>query len=134
LAEIVPEDETASSGAPERERELWEAFRTKNAERLVALIHPDALDVGPSGILGRSSVLSAVSRMEIARYSIDGFTLRGFGDVEVVTYLSTVDGTYAGNPFPAPSVRVTTVWMRFADAWVVIHRHETPALPGSTNL
>jgi ketosteroid isomerase-like protein len=119
-------DEDRSSAALERERELWEAFRANDSERLAALIHPTALDVGPSGVLERASVLSAVARMEIVGFSIEEFTLRSFEAVEVVTYRSTVDGTYCGKPFPASVVRTTTVWMRHAERWVVIHRHEAP--------
>jgi hypothetical protein len=124
LAAIVSGEETAASGALDRERELWECFRTRNVDRLVELVHPDALDVGPAGALDRASVLAAIGRMEIARYSIDEFTVRSFEDVEIATYRSTVDGTYAGKPFPAPVVRTTTVWRRVAGSWVVLHRHE----------
>jgi ketosteroid isomerase-like protein len=132
-------DKDLSSAALERERGLWEAFRSNDSERLVALIHPTALDVGPSGVLDRASVLSAVARMEIIGFSIEEFTLRSFETVEVVTYRSTVDGTYGGRPFTDSVVRATTVWMLHAERWVVIHRHEAPVrddgrLFGPTNL
>jgi ketosteroid isomerase-like protein len=118
-------DETARARA--REEELWDAFRANDRTRLMTLIHEDALDAGPAGVLDRDAVLDAVARMEIAGFELHEFRLRSLGDVEVVTYRSTVDGSYAGKPFPAPVVYVTTVWFRSAGDWVVVHRHEAAA-------
>ena len=44
-----------------RERELWEAFRANDRERLEAMIDPEALDVGPAGPRTRDQVLAALA-------------------------------------------------------------------------
>jgi ketosteroid isomerase-like protein len=116
-----------AAAALERERGLWEAYRAKDRARLHSLIHPDALDVGPAGPLDRDAVISAVARMEIAGFEIDDLLVRTFGDMEIVSYRSTVEGTYDGKPFPAPVVRASTAWRRDGATWVVVHRHESPS-------
>ena len=123
MAALAGEDEARAIA---REHDLWDAYRTRDRARLFELLHTDALDVSPAGALDRNAVVAVITRMEIVRYTLEDFVARAFDDVEVVTYRSTVEGTYAGKPFPAPVVRATTVWWRVADAWMVIHRHEMP--------
>jgi ketosteroid isomerase-like protein len=120
-------DEGGSDAALRRERELWEAYRSSDAARLRSLIHPDALDVGLSGILDREGVLAAVARMEIVDFTIEDFSIRSFEDIEIATYRSTVEGTFCGEPFRTPAVVATTVWRRVEGRWTVVHRHESAA-------
>ena len=113
--------------ALDRERRLWEAYRSGAREAMERLIDPSALDVGAGGALDREGVISVVSDMRIDGYTIDDVRVRRLGDVEIVTYRSTVEGTYRGAPFPARQVWATTVWARTGRAWRVVHRHESPA-------
>ena len=113
--------------AYEREAALWEAYRAGDRERLEALVHPDALDVGTGGALTRAQVLDTVARMRIDSYTIDDLVARRFGDVEIVTYAATVEGTYRGAPFTHPMVFATSVWALDAGAWRLVHRVECPA-------
>ena len=108
-----------------RERDLWEAYRAADRDRLEGLLDPLALDVGPGWIHTRDGVLAAVARMRIASFEIEDLTVRSAGEVEIVTYIATVEGTYGGAPFPARRVRATTVWYRSASGWRVAHRHES---------
>jgi len=120
-------DADVIEGAFTREVALWEAYRANDRRRLEALIHPDALDVGPAGSRDRDRVIAALARMEIRSYSIENFELRAFENLEVVSYLAVVDGTYEGEPFAASRVFASTVWMREGDSWRVVHRHESPS-------
>jgi ketosteroid isomerase-like protein len=110
-----------------RERRLWEAYRSGSRRRLERLIDEAALDVQAAGPLDREAVIQAVGRMRIDGYTIEAFSVRRVGDVEIATYRSTVDGTYRGTPFPSREVNATTVWARSGRAWRVVHRHESPA-------
>ena len=99
-----------------RERDLWEAYRSGDRERIEALVDPLALDVGPHGQRTRDEVVEAVRRMAIVGYTIDGMTVRSHDSLEIVTYRSEVDGTYRGKPFPARSVVTTSVWFEIRRA------------------
>lgn len=109
-----------------RERRLWDAFQSNDVETLRDLIDPVACDVGPAGVLSRSEVLCAVARMHISSYVLERPTLQALGDVQILTYRSTVDGTYDGRPFPARAVLNTSVWVESASGWRLVHRQETP--------
>ncbi len=120
-------DDVDSHEAVERERRLWAAYQSRNREQLEALIDPDALDVGPGGILSRDQVAEAIERMRIESFTIEDLTVRALGlDVEVVSYRSTVNGTYGGRPFAAPVVNSTSVWSRRCGEWRLVHRAECP--------
>lgn len=122
--------EVCSGAALDRERRLWEAYQSRSRERLEALIDPGALDVGPAGVLDRDGVLAAVSRMEIANFAISEMRVLKLGDVEIVTYRGTVEGSHDGKPFASSEVYTTSVWRRAAGRWRLAHRHETPARRG----
>jgi ketosteroid isomerase-like protein len=109
-----------------REIGLWEAYRDRDRDRLEALIHPDAFDIGPAGPLTRDQVIEAVGRMQIDTYEVDAFVERAFGDTAVVTYRATVRGTYSARPFEHSTVYATSVWVRDGGVWRLVHRAETP--------
>jgi ketosteroid isomerase-like protein len=114
-----------------RERDLWEAYRSGDRERVEALVDPLALDVGPHGPRTREELVEALGRMEITGYTIEEVTVRSHDTLEIVTYRSTVDGTYRGRPFPARSVVTTSVWLDCGGRWRLLHRHESPARENS---
>lgn len=114
-----------------REHLLWEAFRRRDTDALEQLIAGDVQDVGAAGVLDRDRIIAAVLRMQIAAYSFREASLRVLGDVEVVTYRSTVDGTYSGKPFTSRDVLNTSVWRRDERGWRLVHRQETPSRAAS---
>lgn len=117
-----------SDGALERERQLWLAYQSRDRARIEALIAPDAIDVGPGGILTRDEVLAAVEQMSIQSFELDDVRICAVRpDLEIVVARSTVAGTYRGKPFPASVVRSTSVWSREAGVWRLVHRVECPA-------
>ncbi len=124
---MTSNDDDESHRAAERERRLWTAYQSRNREQLEAIIDPDALDIGPGGILSRDQVAAAVRRMRIESFAIEDLTVRALGpDVEVVSYRSTVIGTYEGRPFAAPVVNSTSVWSKKCGEWRLVHRAECP--------
>lgn len=117
-----------SDGALERERQLWLAYQSRDRALIEELIAPDAIDVGPGGILTREEVLTAVGHMRILSFELDDVRVCAVRpDVEIVVSRSTVIGTYRGEPFPSSVVRSTSVWSREAGVWRLVHRVECPA-------
>jgi hypothetical protein len=119
--------EADAAAAASRERELWEAYRAKDRERIEALVDPLALDAGPAGALDRDGVVAAVGRMRIDAYDITDLRARRTGAVEIVTYRSRAEGAYEGAPLPARDVVCTSVWCLDGGRWRLVHRHESPA-------
>ncbi len=115
-----------ASPALTRERELWDAYVSRDRERIETLVDPLALDVGPSGSSDRERVIELVSLMQIDSYAIDDVHVLAHGDTEIVSYRATVDGTYRGVPFAARDVLCTSVWVRDGGPWRLAHRHESP--------
>lgn len=108
-----------------REVELWEAFRRRDRAAVERLVDPLALDVERRGPLDRDGVLAAIERMTVSAYALSGLRARSASGVEIVTYEARVDGTYAGAPFPARRVAVTSVWEPADGGWRLVHRHES---------
>ena len=117
----------ASRAARARERRLWKAYRAGTRASIEEILDPSSIDVGTGGSLDRDAVIAALGHMRIESYTIEDFRVRSYGGVEIVTYRSTVEGTYRGAPFAAREVYATTVWAHSGGAWRVVHRHESPA-------
>ncbi len=89
-----------------------------------------ALHAGPWGMRSRDEVIDAVSAMRIEGFEFREFELTAVSpDVEIVTYLAIVAGTYRGMPFDADIVVSTSVWTRGHESWKLVHRCEFPAYP-----
>lgn len=119
-------DDAALGRALARETELWVAYANRDAAALERLVDPLALDAGPWGVLTRDEAIAAVARMEISSYAIEGLRVRAAGEAEIVSYRATVEGRYAGAPFPARALVATSVWARSGAGWRLVHRHESP--------
>lgn len=116
-----------SDEAIERERQLWLAYQSGDRDRIEALVAPDAIDIGPGGILTRDEVLAAVEQMRIESFELDDVRVRAVRpDLEIVVARSTVAGTYRGKAFLASVVRSTSIWSRDTGAWRLVHRVECP--------
>lgn len=109
-----------------RERDLWEAYVTRNRDRIETLVDPLALDVGPSGARDRDEVLAMLDDLRVDRYSIEDLVVREVGSTSVATYRATVEGSYRGSPFRHATVIATSVWVHDRGAWRLVHRTETP--------
>jgi hypothetical protein len=126
---LVEGDASARGRALARERELWDAYVAVDTDRLERLVDPLALDVGPAGPRTRTDVLAAVATMTIASYEIADLSIAVDGDLEIVTYRATVDGSYRGATFTDREIWAASIWHCGDASARLVHRHETPARP-----
>jgi len=103
----------------ELERQKWEAFRTKDADLLGRMYHPDAISIGYAGdgSLGARrtpELLSGLHDLDLQDLSLEDFEVVPVGeDGAVVTYRASFTSARGMNT----AVKASSVWHREGDAW-----------------
>lgn len=109
----------------QNERNVWEAFKARDAKSVDALLAEDAIVVTPDGRFTKSQFLRLVSQFpEMPSYRIDQpVIVSPSQDVIILSYLSTYTmkepaaRTYTGYQ--------TTIWANRGGKWVAIFNQET---------
>lgn len=118
------------------EREVFEAIRKVDRERIQAQVNADAvaldriyaddfIGIGPSGTLRtKKDVLSDFTSGSLKFQSIttDDVRIRVYGNAAVETGLSTMKGQDAGKVVPEEN-RFTRVWVRQGGQWRLVANH-----------
>lgn len=88
--------------------------------------------VGEDGITSRETFLALVRSGDLTHETMSKITgsVRGLGDVAVLTGRGTTTGRYRGQAFSSDEW-VTDVFVRGADGWRCAHTHLTAARDGS---
>jgi len=124
------------SGEKEQIRNVEQAIRQLDNERIQAQIHADAvalnriyaddfIGIGPSGtVRTKPQVLSDFTsgRLKFRTITTDEVQLRVYGNTVVETGLSTMDGDDAGKVVPRDN-RFTRVWVKRRARWQLVANH-----------
>jgi ketosteroid isomerase-like protein len=115
------------------ERNLLEAMKTSNVERLDALLHDDLLFNTPDGV-------TATKATDLTNYRSGGIhlhtvassdqTIRVFGDTAVVAVTVELRGTYLDQVLDG-RFRYIRTWKRDEQGWKVIAGSVVPLSTGS---
>lgn len=112
-----------------KEKELWEAWKNKNAAPFEKLIPADGVLVGEQGVETKAELLKdiAANPCEIKSYSLDSVKLTMINkDAALLTYKAVQDYTCMGHAGPTP-VYASSVYVRRKGQWLNILHQETPA-------
>ena len=110
-----------------REKEVFEAFKQRNASTFNGYLADDFLGVDGGGVTHRADQAEAMTDTELKDYSFDDVKLvKATKNVAILSYKLTQHGTYKGKPIP-PKVYATSVWAKSGDKWLAVLHQETPA-------
>lgn len=108
-------------------RHWHEALRTGDVTGLGELWAPGYTAVGPHGAeTTREDDLSAAAdpAVRFHRLEVDDIRVESFGDVAVVSSVTTLDVEFPGGRM-AGRTRNTVVWVRRPEGWKAIRAHST---------
>lgn len=112
----------------QRERDQWEALKTRDTSTFARLMGGGLVDVDASGIKRTSAASTAryVMGCKVSSYDLSDVRIAHFGGTAVITYKSAVDATCWGQKAPSP-LYVMTVYDQHGEAWRPVAHSETPA-------
>jgi ketosteroid isomerase-like protein len=109
---------------------LWmQAAATANANSYVQLLAPDFIFIMHGGeVLKVEDFLGSVraGQRKIKSIEFESRQIRFYGDTAIVTGTILVDAEFSGVPFKGSS-RITKVWVKFENRWVVASFHASDA-------
>ena len=128
LGGLVPELRAQEPGAIEKtllahEKQLWEAFKQKDAATISKLLAQDYLEVLTSHKrANKAAILKAYTEYDITDYEVADVKVILLGkEAAVLSYKLTLKGKSA----PPSPVYATSVWARRDNRWVVVLHQQT---------
>lgn len=117
-----------------KERQLWKAFKNKDAKAFGQWIAEDAQDISaPDGRLRtKSEIIQMISEFDVAEYELTDMRVSNvIEDVAIVTYKAKTKGTHMGKPIPDVQYYASTVWVHKNGDWWARFHQESPIGPMS---
>ncbi|WP_238013716.1 nuclear transport factor 2 family protein [Dactylosporangium sp. AC04546] len=107
--------------------ELRTAFIERNTDKVAALVTDNHVSImSYARFDGRAQLLDHLNDYAFRSYVTDDLTTTPLGPEEaLISFRSTLDGTYAGKPVPR-EVLVGEVWLRQDGNWREATYQETP--------
>lgn len=114
-----------------KEKELWEAWKNKNAAPFEKLIPSDGVLVSDSGVTMKDEAIKMIanSPCDIKDYALSDFKLTVIDkDAAILTFKATQNFTCDGKAGPTP-IYGSSVYAKRKGEWLNIFHQETPAKP-----
>ena len=112
------------------EHKAWDAYKAKDASAFKPIWDVGYTGIEPSGILTLEQTLTAMKDYDIKDYTLSDFRMNVVdGDVVLLTYRATINGTYKGAPMPATPIIATTLYKKHGSTWTGVFHQETPMQP-----
>jgi hypothetical protein len=110
-----------ATGGEGLERNFWKEVKARNWNELDRHLAGNYISFTPEeGRLERAAALEHLRPLQLEDYSLGDFQVELNGPTLVVTYSIAMRGSYAGQPLPAGSARMMTVWQQQKAGWMAI--------------
>lgn len=110
-----------------KEKQVFEAFKAKNANAFATQLTEDFIGVDDTGVLGKAAEVKSVSDADIKDFRLTDIKVVNIDkDAAILTYKITQRGTYKGESIPT-TVFGSSVWVNRDGRWFAVFHQETPA-------
>jgi hypothetical protein len=109
-----------ATGGEGLERSFWNDVKTKNWNELERHIAGTYVCITPHGRMDRSAALEHFRQLGLSDYSLGDFQVELHGNVFVVTYDVTLQGSGNGPALPNTPIRMMSVWQQQKTGWMMI--------------
>lgn len=115
------------------EHNIWAALKKKDVDAMAALVEPGAWAVDPSGITSVDDFIKKMGDYEVRSYEMQNVQSKMLTkEVYVLTFQTTIDASFKGQPMPNGPWYCSTVYAKRAKGWVPVFHQETLGTPPST--
>lgn len=112
------------------EKDLWEAWKTHNADPFKNNMSDKSVDVGAEGVMGKEDAVKMIagSDCQVTSYSISDTKVTWLDkNTALLTYKGTQDATCGGHKVP-DAVWASSIWTKEGSQWKAAFHQETPAM------
>jgi hypothetical protein len=116
-----------------KEKEAWQAVKTKDFESFRKIMAGDAIYVSHHGILDPAGTIAETKELELTDLSFTDWKVLPIDkNAVVVTYTAHINGRIKGQPLVSSQVRGSTAWVNREGKWVAIYHQDSEAKPAPT--
>ena len=117
----------------EKERQAWEAIKTKNWDAFGALLTDDSILIDAERVYDKQSLMAAIKEFDLQDYQLaDMKVLTIDGDAAVVYYTSTVKVSFQGKVAEGLKAYNSSGWVKRGDKWLSNYHQECSIKPSPT--
>lgn len=110
-----------ATGGESLERSFWKEAKAKRWNTIEAHLASNYVLATPrEGRMDRDAALAYFRQLQLDDFVLGDLQTELNTDTLIVTYGISMRGTFAGQPLPADTVRMMTVWQRQKAGWMAI--------------
>lgn len=112
------------------ERNIWAALKKKDVDAMASLVEPGAWAIDPSGISSVDDFIKMMADYEVRSYEMQNVQSKMLTkDVYVLTFQTTVDASFKGQPMPNGPWYCSTIYAKRSKGWAPVFHQETLGTP-----
>lgn len=113
-----------------RERQLSDAVRSKNLDAFTAATADDMLYVTADGVYEKARTLEILRKLDLTEYTLSDFrVVAADKDAAVVTYKTSLKGSYEGQPLPPGQQYESSAWVNRGGRWLNVYHQDSEVMP-----
>jgi hypothetical protein len=114
------------------EQNIWAALKKKDTAAMAALVEPGAWAIDPSGVASVDDFIKMMPEYEVRGFEMHNVQSKMITkDVYVLTFQTTVDASFKGQPMPSGPWYCSTVYTKRTKGWIPVFHQETLGMPTS---
>jgi uncharacterized protein (TIGR02246 family) len=114
-----------------REKEVWEAIKTKDLKRFASFLAEDQVYVSSDGVRSKAETVKNLADSTVPEIKLDDWKVTLIDrDAAIVTYRATATPPACGPETAAPVARNTTVWAKRGGKWLAVFHQDTTVASG----
>jgi len=113
-----------------KERQVWDAMKSKNWGGFAALAADDFVWVTSDGVHNKSETVEGLKKYDLTEYNFsDTRLVKVDEDLAALVYTSTEKSTYDGKPTGDKPLYNATAWAKRGGNWVAVYHQDTMSAP-----
>jgi hypothetical protein len=132
-------ENTASKSAPlpvseadiiAKEKAAWDTLKKKDYDAFGKLLASDYIEISDGGVFDKAGIIADVKDFDLADVTFADWKMLPIdNDAVIITYTTTVKGTYKGEPVPSGPYRSAGAWVDRNGNWQAIYFQQTRITP-----
>jgi hypothetical protein len=112
-----------------KERQTWDALKTKNWDAFNGMLTDDFLYVSGDGVANKSQTADGIKKLDMSEYTFSDIKfMKVDDDLAIITYTSNEKSTYDGKPGQNKPLRNSSAWVSRAGNWMLAYHQETEVM------
>jgi hypothetical protein len=113
-----------------KEKAAWDTLKKKDYEAFGNMLASDYVEVTDEGVFDKAGIIADVKDFNLTDATFSDWKMISVdNDAVILTYQTTLKGTYKGNEVPPGPYRSAAAWVNRDGKWLAFYYQQTPNKP-----